>query len=161
MSEAEFKAYMADRTDVTIIQELSHQMNLPALPAHKANKWGNKPTDVDGYHFQSKLEANRYGVLKAWEKLGLISSLSVQFDDKAKHTWVLQDGFRLPTGKKQRAILYIDDFQYIQNDCGLLIVEDTKGKETTDFKQKAKMFFKRYPTVNFFINHAVRGWYKP
>lgn len=161
-SDREFEKFLKERPDVGVISSMPASLTVSDLPKDKGgNKWGNIPTKVDGYQFQSKLEANRYSVLKEWEKVGLIRDLSVQFDDKPKHTWVLQDGRRLPNGKKQRAITYIDDFQYRQTDTGLFIVEDCKGKLNNIFILKEKMFRSRYPDVILFLNYTNHGWYKP
>lgn len=165
MSDAKFDAYLAERPDVKVLQVMRLEVLgikgfLDAPESNPLSKWGNQPTDVDGYHFQSKLEANRYAMLKQWQLHGIIRDLSVQYDDKPKHTWLLFRGQRLANGHKQRDIKYVDDFQYVQADTGLLIVEDTKGKETSEFLMKAKMFRQSFPHINFFVNKSIRGWYE-
>lgn len=162
MSDKEFEAYLADNPDVIILQTMPLSMGMQDLKENPTrNKWGNIPTEVDGYKFPSLLEAGRYEVLKDWDEKGIITELSVQYDDKPKHTWVLLDGFTKHNGRKQRAINYVDDFQYRQVQSGLFIVEDMKGALNPLFKQKEKMFRMRYPDVHFFVNHSKLGWYVP
>lgn len=85
-------------------------------------KYLNKPRMVDGIHFDSTKEANRYKELKMLLKLGQISELE------------LQKGFILiPSqydGKRciERAVKYICDFCYKRN--GELVVEDVKSSIT-------------------------------
>lgn len=163
MSDAAFADYLEDRPDVRILQELPIKRFdgvSPELDELRTNKWGAIPTQVDGYQFASKMEANRFIVLRDWQKKGRIHSLSTQHDNRKQHTWVLFEGKKV-RGKKQRDIRYVDDFQYIQTDTGYLVVEDIKGAEPATFKVKAKMFRQVFPGVHFFINHNIQGWYTP
>ncbi len=106
------------------------------------HKYGAVRTTIDGTSFASKKEANRYLELKMFQKSGQITDLVLQ------PSYVLQEGFC--KGKnKVRPIKYIADFQYMQN--GKLIVEDTKGVETANFKLKRKMFWFRYPDVELLV----------
>ena len=57
--------------------------------------------------------------------------------------FIVHDKFTDNTGKKQRPIIYIADFQYMEGE--LSVVEDVKGYATKDFKIKAKLFMARYP----------------
>lgn len=95
------------------------------------SKYHNKRCVVDGITFASKKEAARYTELKELERAGLISKLKLQ------PKFRLQEGFKY-NGKTERAIVYIGDFQYIEN--GRCIVEDVKGFETAVFKLKRKLF---------------------
>lgn len=102
---------------------------------------------IDGIKFDSKMEAKRYLQLKELEKAGEIRNLRLQ------ESFELQPKFKDKDGKTIRAITYIADFVYEQD--GETIVEDTKGIETTDFKIKKKLLLYRYPNINFYINKKV------
>jgi len=107
----------------------------------KPSKYGNKKVQVDGYTFDSKKEAQRYGELKLLFKRGIIEQLTLQPE------YLLQDSFKL-NGKTHRAIKYISDFRYIQD--GVTIVEDTKGYLTEVYKIKRKLFLYKYgETLDF------------
>lgn len=99
------------------------------------NKYSAQKTTIDGITFDSKKEAERYAELCLWERSGIISDLVLQPE------FVLQPGF-VYHGKKERAIKYIADFQYMQD--GKTIVEDVKGKKTDVYKLKRKMFLALY-----------------
>ena len=111
---------------------------------YQRTKYNAKVTSVDGIRFASKLEANRYVELKLLLQAGQISNLILQ------PSFVLQEGFRDRTGKKQRAIKYVADFQYAEE--GAEVVEDTKGyKNNAVWRIKEKMFLKLYPQYDFRI----------
>ena len=162
MSDAAFAEFLLQRPDIKVAQALTRQPIGGGSEdrAEPLNKFGAKPTQVDGYLFASKMEADRWCILKVWQKAKLIHSLTNQHDNRKLHTWRLFEGKRVK-GHKQRDIAYVDDFQYVQTDTGLLIVEDIKGHEPRGFKDKAKMFRQLYPDVHFFVNHDIRGWYTP
>jgi len=108
---------------------------------HKYNAKKHK-VEVDGveYEFSSKLEADRYVYLKGRENRGEISDLDVQ------PRFMLQDKFK--AGKKAiRAIHYIADFIYLEEDQ--VVVEDTKGFKTPDYKLKMKLFLNTYQNIVF------------
>jgi len=79
--------------------------------------------------------------LKLAVKSGDISNLIIQPE------FVLQDGFTDNQGKRQQAIKYRGDFEYLDLDTNELVIEDVKGKETQVFLIKKKMFLKRYPNL--------------
>jgi len=106
----------------------------------KKHKYNAKKVIVDGIKFDSGKEAERYLELKLLEKKGIISNLILQ------PKFLLQESFEYK-GKKERAIFYIADFEYIQN--GKRIVEDVKGVKTDVYKLKRKLFLKKYPRVEF------------
>lgn len=101
------------------------------------SKYHNKKTTVNGITFDSRLEAARYQELLVLERGGFISALSCQ------PKFLLQDGFEYD-GKKERAIYYIADFQYLDNDTADWVVEDVKGKRTEVYKLKRKLFLAKY-----------------
>jgi len=111
---------------------------------YRRTKYNAKATWVDNIRFASKLEANRYMQLKLLLQAGQIEDLILQ------PAFVLQEGFRDRTGKKQRAIKYMADFQY--KEAGEEVVEDTKGyKNNAVWRIKEKMFLKLYPQYDFRI----------
>lgn len=100
-------------------------------------KYHNKKTTVNGITFDSKLEAARYSELLVLERGGFISALTTQ------PKFLLQDGFEYD-GKKERAIYYIADFQYLDSDTNEWVVEDAKGTRTEVYKLKRKLFLAKY-----------------
>lgn len=102
-------------------------------------KYHNKKTTVNGITFDSKLEAARYSELLVLERGGFISALSCQ------PKFMLQDGFEYD-GKKERAIYYIGDFQYLDNDTDKWVIEDVKSPATRTavYLVKRKLFLAKY-----------------
>lgn len=88
------------------------------------NKYGNRKTEVDGFTFDSKREAQRYSELKFLEKAGVIQSLT------------LQPKFEISVNG-QHICNYFADFEYIED--GRLIREDVKGVRTDVYKLKKKL----------------------
>lgn len=104
-------------------------------------KYRNKKTVVDGYIFDSKLEAKRFNELKFMLKLGTIFDLTLQ------KKFTLQDGFRY-NGKAERAITYVCDFYY-KDKQGVEYVEDAKGFKTDVYAIKRKLFLFKYSHIVF------------
>ena len=88
------------------------------------NKWKNVKTEVDGLKFDSLKEARRWGDLKLLEKAGVITGLRRQVV------------FELTVDGK-KICKYVADAVYIRD--GQQVVEDTKGKQTREYRLKAKM----------------------
>jgi len=104
----------------------------------KKPKYHNKKVTLDGNKFDSKAEARYYQRLKVLQKAGEVESFEMQ----KKYT--LLDKFKHPsTNKTVRSISYIPDFVVNYPD-GRQEVVDVKGKETVDFRLKAKLFMARY-----------------
>jgi hypothetical protein len=99
-------------------------MAKPEKARPRGNKYGAVRVQVDGHHFDSKLEAKRYAELRLMEKAGEISGLDVHpaYD-------VTVNG--IPICK------VILDFAYVLN--GVLIVEDTKGKDNALSRLKRRL----------------------
>jgi len=122
------------------------------------NKYRNKKTEIDGIKFASKKEGLRYVYLKSLQEQGVITCLVCQpkFELLGKHEKEL-------TGVKYRAINYIADFTYIDDDG--VHVEDVKptgkdGKVSKYYKStpayavfriKQKLFEKKYPDLTIEI----------
>jgi hypothetical protein len=101
--------------------------SVPSLPAG-GRKFGNIPTDVDGYTFDSKKEARRYGELKLLARAGRIADLQI-------HP-------RFPLDVNGHPICrYEGDFAYTED--GARVVEDVKSAITRKhpvYRLKAKLF---------------------
>lgn len=106
------------------------------------NKYKNTKIVVDNIKFDSNLEATRYKELKLLQRVKHISNLRLQVP------FLLQEGFK-KNGKTHRKIEYIADFVYEEN--GQTIVEDTKGMKTETFKIKQKLFEYKYPELSIKI----------
>ncbi len=102
------------------------------------SKYGNKKVQIDRYVFDSQLEGRRYRELALLERAGEIKNLRLQVP------FLLQESFR-KNGKTYRKIEYIADFVYEEK--GQIIVEDTKGMKTDVFKLKQKLFEYKYPNL--------------
>lgn len=114
----------------------------------KRSKFNNIITEVDGVKFDSKAEADRYCELKLMERAGLIKIIKLQ------PKFELQAAYTDKAGKTHRAINYIADFMYLDLENREVIVEDVKGGKATAtqaFKNKMKMFIKKYPEYVFRI----------
>lgn len=106
------------------------------------NKYKNTKIVIDNIKFDSVLEANRYQELKLLQRAKQISNLRLQVP------FLLQEGFK-KNGKTHREIKYIADFVYEEN--GQTIVEDTKGICTDVFRIKQKLFEYKYPDLELKI----------
>jgi hypothetical protein len=114
----------------------------------KRQKYNVSPKEdrtVDGIVFDSKREAHHYLALKIAERAGVIYCLKLQ------PRFLLQPPWKLPTGKTQKRISYVADFQFIRTDpTGALeeiVVVDVKGVETEAYRIKAKIFRAKYPEM--------------
>jgi hypothetical protein len=99
------------------------------------NKYNNARVTLDGYTFDSKAEARRYGELKLMHEAGEIHKLRVH------PRYTLLDPFEVK-GIRYRGIVYEGDFEYVVN--GLVVCEDVKGVRTAVFSLKEKLFMDRY-----------------
>lgn len=95
--------------------------------APRASKYGNHPTSVDGFRFDSKREANHYRQLKLRVAAG-----EVLF-------FLRQVPFHLPGNTR-----YVVDFLEFHSD-GSVHVVDAKGKETQTFRLKKRQVEQLYP----------------
>lgn len=88
-----------------------------AAGTKRESKYRNQKTEVDGYMFDSKAEANRYSELKQMMLGGLIANLELQ----PKFELTVQ-GIKIGT--------YSADFRYQDLDQGIQVVEDVKSEAT-------------------------------
>ncbi len=102
----------------------------------KANKYRAKRTVVDGISFQSKLEADRWCVLRTLERSGEITHLE------------RQPAF-LVSIKGVPCFTYVADFRYFSRPTnaqrGEYITEDVKGFRTAIYKLKKKCVEAAFP----------------
>lgn len=89
-------------------------------------KYHARRTEVDGIEFDSKAEANRYSELKLLQRSGEIKDLEIQ----VKFPLVVND-IKIAT--------YIADFVYRDCATNAVVVEDSKGFRTRDYRIKKKL----------------------
>lgn len=94
-------------------------------------KYGNRKVIRDGIEFDSIKECQRYCELKLMQRAGVISDLQMQV------SFELIPSQRIDGKVVERAVNYIADFVYQQN--GLKVVEDTKGYKTPEYIIKRKL----------------------
>lgn len=97
----------------------------------------SKKTVIDGIVFDSKTEAEYYEYLKTLEKNKKIYRL------RCHPTFILQEAFE-QDGKKYKAIKYIADFAYWNDEEQTSVVVDVKGYAMEDAKLKRKLFAYKY-----------------
>lgn len=110
-----------------------------------SNKYHNMPATVNGIRFASRKEAARYQELMLLQRAGEIRNLKLQ------PQFTLVEGYRdARTGETVRAMRYVADFAYEEPFRGpdsltlwRTIVEDVKGKQTTEYKMKRKLMRER------------------
>lgn len=107
----------------------------------KENKYHAKKTVVDGITFDSKKESKKWKELKQMEATGIISNLQRQV------SFELQPAYVNNQGKKIRAINYIADFVFEQDNK--IYVMDSKGMRTKEYILKRKMFEYKHPGYIF------------
>ena len=108
------------------------------------NKYQNNKTTINGIKFDSKLEAVRYQQLLLLEQAGEIWHLVLQPELQISEGWI--DPL---TGEKHRSSFYFGDFKYVDVREHKVIIEDTKGIETAEFRLKWKLAQSQYPQYEF------------
>lgn len=96
------------------------------------NKYGAKPTIVDGIRFHSKRESERYSELKLLERAKKISDLRTQ-----PKFPIEVNGYKI--------CVYIADFAYWDHKELREVVEDVKGAKTALYSIKKKLVESIYP----------------
>ena len=99
----------------------------------KRSKYGAIRVEVDGIRFDSKTEAVRYRELKLLDQAGKISHLTLL------PTFLIQEAYTKPIGRRVRKIEYRADFEYVDTETEKKIVEDVKGMATAVYKLKKKL----------------------
>ena len=115
-------------------------------------KYGNKKIQAGGQVFDSKKEYKRFCELSLLERAGEITNLQRQVpyllipEQRAPSTEVYKKGYRAGQPKPgpvlERKVVYIADFVYQEN--GETVVEDTKGIKTKEYIIKRKLLLYRY-----------------
>lgn len=98
-------------------------------------KYNNKKVTVDGITFDSVKEARRYSELILLQRAGKIKDLRRQW----KYVLIPSQYAEVDGKRKciERECTYVADFVYLQD--GEIIVEDTKGFRTPEYKIKRKL----------------------
>ena len=110
------------------------------------NKYHNKKISYKGIKFDSIKEMHWYLILNEAQNRGKIKELELQ------KKFELQKSFIDNLGHKQRAIYYIADFFYYDNDKKCYVAEDVKSEATRKDKTynlKKKMFMYQYKNILF------------
>ena len=94
------------------------------------SKYHARKVTVNGITFDSKKEARRWSELKLMESAGIITDLRRQVTFQLLPS---QKG----DGRTERPANYVADFVYQEN--GKTVVEDTKGMKTRDYILKRKI----------------------
>lgn len=95
------------------------------------SKYGSKKITADGLTFDSRKEYFRWHELSLLEKAGEISQLQRQV------RFELIPSQKIDGKVVERPVHYVADFVYQEN--GQTVVEDTKGFKTKDYILKRKM----------------------
>jgi hypothetical protein len=106
------------------------------------SKYGSKKTFLHGVKFDSVKEARRYQELLLLEKAGAITDLQRQVEFELIPAQREPDRVGVRGGKIkgktiEQAVKYVADFVY--NESGKRVVEDTKGFRTKDYIIKRKL----------------------
>lgn len=104
----------------------------PAERTKRGQKYGNTKVVDGGIKFDSKAEHKRWQYLVMLQKAREIADLRLQVRFELIPAQVA------PSGKKERATVYIADFAYTTS-AGARIVEDVKGAVTPEFRLKRKL----------------------
>ena len=94
--------------------------------SQRQGKYNAIKTEVDGYVFASRREANRYQELRLLERVGEIEDLELQ----PVYPCVVNDVL---------VCKYIADFRYTSVKRGNVVIEDAKGFKTPVYRLKKKM----------------------
>lgn len=101
-------------------------------------KYHNKKVNIDGEILDSKREATRFLQLRRLEEIGEIQGLRRQ----VRYELIPTQRDKATGRVLERSCTYVADFVYEQD--GLLIVEDTKGMRTAEYIIKRKLMLKNY-----------------
>jgi glutamine synthetase type III len=109
----------------------------------KQSKYHSTKVTYGGMTFDSRKEYRRYQTLQMLEKGGVITNLRRQVRYELIPNQYTTKNIQLKTMQKQKQVLverkveYVADFVYEQD--GTTIVEDTKGFRTADYIIKRKL----------------------
>ena len=111
------------------------------------SKYKNRPVIIAGIRYASVKEAGRHKELMLLEKTGKIKNLRfqvpyelipAQYETYERYG---KKGQRLKDGRRclEQSCKYVADFVYQDAGTGEWIIEDSKGKRTTDYIIKRKL----------------------
>lgn len=109
------------------------------------NKYWAKKVEIDWYKFDSKFESRFYEILRDDPRVKIL---------KIHPRYLLQEKYQTKDWRKIRAIEYVSDF-LIDVEWDIYVL-DAKGRETTDFKIKRKIFEYRYPDSKLIVAHSQK-----
>lgn len=114
----------------------------------KMNKYRNKKVEVGNEVFDSKREYERWVYLNQMQDAHVISELERQVSFLLIPAIYEPDTIGPRGGKNkgkciERECVYVADFVY-KDECGRLVVEDTKGFRTPDYVIKRKLMLKEH-----------------
>lgn len=112
----------------------------------QGNKYRNIKSEYNGVVYDSRKEMRRGVALDLMVRAGIIKDLERQ------KKFILQESFMTKQGEKIRAITYISDFYYFDNEKQHWVAEDVKSPATRQDKVyciKRKMFLYKYPEIEF------------
>ena len=144
MEEKKVKYKLKKGITWDIVKQKLNQMQFNILfEEEKRNKYKNEKSEFEGIKFDSEMEKDFYiHLLKTHKKEEI----------KLQPVFVLQEKFKDNTGKTQRELKYIADFQ-VNN-----IVYDVKGMITPVFKMKEKSFKLKYPELELKLIKKAPKW---
>lgn len=106
------------------------QLGVLLMPVEKKTKYHNNRVKIDGFCFDSQLEADYYSDLKLQLKVGAIKGFC-----------------RQPRFALSENLEYVADFIVFNLD-GTAEIIDTKGFVTDVYKIKKKVFNEKYPELD-------------
>jgi len=121
------------------------------------SKYYAQQVTIDGHRFASGAEAQHYQALKVAADQGWITDLVLQ------PRFVLQPKVKLPSGKTQRAVVYVGDFRFMRDGkdivvdvkaaTGRLKLRDGRSFDPLHpmFRLKQKLFRVKYPEIDLQI----------
>lgn len=130
---ANFKNWTSENYGAAMRAKLSARLDAKA----KASKYRNTKIEVDGILFDSKAEARHYGFLKIARDAGHLT-----FERQVPYRFEVV--YRAESGKAiTKRMEYRADFVVTWND-GRVEVQDVKGVQTKEYKQKKKLMSALY-----------------
>ena len=109
------------------------------------NKYWAKKVELDWFKFDSKFEAKFYEILRDDPRVKILD---------IHPRYLLQEKYQTKDWRKIRAIEYVSDF-LIDVEWDIYVL-DAKGRETTDFKIKRKIFEYRYRDMKLIVAHSQK-----
>lgn len=113
-------------------RSLAEMRDTPAERTKRGQKYGNTKVVDGGRKFDSKAEHKRWQYLAMLERGREIRDLRMQVPFELIPPQVA------PSGKRERATVYLADFVYVTRE-GATVVEDVKGAVTPEFRLKRKL----------------------